>query len=80
MFFWGIYSLLALGIIVISALAVFPEFYNKPVIAVHEVFSAPDVNVNFGVIDSTQVKNLQPFMPGAVQNSATGQSPFSSTK
>lgn len=70
--------LLILILAVISFMLVLPEFKNLSDVVVHQVYSAPDVKVNFTVIDSPQVKNLEPFTTSAILEAPGGRpNPFS---
>lgn len=68
MFLRGITALLFLLLFIISLIVFPPDFKNQfdnnlP----KEVFSAPDAAINFGILDSNQVKNLEPFGPVQTQ-------------
>ncbi len=75
MFLWAI-SLVSLALVaVLSFMLLMPEFSGTPDVVVQEVFEAPDVKVNFGVLDSLQVRNLEPFLPSAMQGGANQGKP-----
>lgn len=77
-FFWGISLVLVLAMGAISFALIIPEFNDSPDIAVQEVFSAPDVKINFDVVDSLQVKNLELFSDSQIGGTITAgrQNPF----
>jgi hypothetical protein len=82
MFLWGIFTLLLLAVVIISFVIVLPEFKSAPDIVVQEVYSAPDVKVNFTLIDSEQVKSLESFSTSSIEGVATAgrANPFSPNK
>lgn len=69
-FFWGISLLSLAGMAALAFLVLLPELQDAPDVVVQEVFSAPDVDINFDLIDSAQVKNLEPFSPAPVDSAA----------
>jgi len=60
--FW-VFALLFLGILSgLSIVLLLPEIQNQlTIIPAEGVFTMPDIKVNFGVVDSDKVKNLEPF-------------------
>lgn len=67
MFFLGISLMLILALAIISLGVVFPEFRTPSKVVVQEVFNAPDVKINFNVLDSAEVKNLEPFSSSEIE-------------
>ena len=77
-FFWAISALSLLAVVALSAAVLLPELNSAPDIVVQEVFEAPDVKINFEVIDSPQVVNLEPFLPALLEPGAEAgrENPF----
>ena len=72
LFFWGIAAFSGLVVVALSLVVLFPELKDTPDIVVQEVYDAPDVKINFDVIDSPQVKSLEPFAaPSSEDESGT---------
>ncbi len=61
MFLWGISIVLLLVLAIISFFVVLPALHNPSTVTVQEVFSAPDVKINFDMLDSGQVQHLELF-------------------
>jgi hypothetical protein len=65
MFYVGIIMLLILFLIIISSIVFLPEFLNKnksiPIKEILDKLDKSDVVINFNIMDSDKVKNLDPF-------------------
>src|SRR5205085_692191 len=60
---WIILGILVLVLAIVSVITFLPELSNHfPTVSAEQAFVAPDVAINFATIDSSQVKDLQPFL------------------
>ncbi len=74
--FRNIIAILLVLILFIIPFVIFSSsswFNVKPKNIILEVISRPDVNINFSVIDSDQVKNLEPFPEIEIEFNYIGQ-------
>lgn len=60
---WIASAVLVLVIILVAAITFLPELREKLAVAEPElVLTIPEVTINFGIMDSDRVKNLDPFL------------------
>ncbi len=78
--FWSATTVFMLALIGISAFMLLPEIKNQlTIIPETEAFKMPDVKINFSIVDSDKVKNLEPFANIDLQDIEVGSTnPFAS--
>jgi len=80
MLVWTGFVFLALVLAGIAAVLLLPEIKNQvTIVPAKGSYTAPDISINFALLDSEKVKNLQSFNKQIQQNSSVGRTdPFTS--
>lgn len=62
MFFFGVCTVFVAALALLSLVFLVPELSGRQAVLVQEVFQAPDVKIPFDLLDSAQVRSLEPFL------------------
>ena len=79
MIVWGASSIFVAALLMVSVVALLPELKNQlTVIPAEGTFTAPDISINFPLVDSNRVKNLEVFegIPSSNQLTVGRADPF----